>query len=338
MKRLLAALAAISISTASAVAATEPRAELGITSAIVVNTTTHTATLPIHRGRVGSRTVWYIVTDASTPAAARSYGVNYAPALADLGSAVLQSAKRLPGGELSFAGGVDFAPTRTYVASTHGFPPKSATPGSIADARYSPFVRVGTTILNAPIIATGNGPFDVTKHTNTEDRVLAIDTHKMTATLVLARGFANDKPIYYVSTEASDPVAASVERATYVPKLAKANASGEIPIGVVVNGPPTGKAPQGLAFLTLHTPLGADATAANVTQIMSSFNVLSIAPNLAHRYASNAYSPLWNVQVAPRSAKRVTNYAAFAALGSKPAGFVVNCPFVAYGDDATAGY
>ncbi|MDE2483463.1 MAG: hypothetical protein KGN02_14905 [bacterium] len=338
MKRLIAALAATIITTGAASAATVARGDLGITSALNVNTTTHTATLPLRRGHVGAKTVWYVVTDASTAAAARSYGVNYAPSLGDLGAAALQRATKDARGELHFAGGVDFAPTRTYVPSAGGFPPKSATPGGIADAAYSPFVQIGKTILNAPILATGNAPFDVTKHTNTEDRVIAIDTKKMTVTLVLARGFSNDKPIYYVSTEASDPVAASVERATFVPRLAKAQASGEIPIGVVVNGPQTGSAPQGLTFLTLHTPLGADATAANVKQIMSSFNVLSIAPNLATRYAENGYSPLWSVQVVGKSAKRVTNYSAYAALGAKAAGFVVNCPFVALGDDTTAGY
>jgi hypothetical protein len=29
-------------------------------------------------------------------------------------------------------------------------------------------------VYNAPIVATGDGPFDVTHHTNTEDRVLGI--------------------------------------------------------------------------------------------------------------------------------------------------------------------
>jgi hypothetical protein len=31
-------------------------------------------------------------------------------------------------------------------------------------------------------------------------------------------------------------------------------------------------------------------------------------------------------------AKRVTSYGAYAALGAKPAGFVVNCPVIAFGD------
>ncbi len=340
MTRLFAAFAALVISSAAAAnAATLPRADLGVTSAVSVDTNLHTVTLPIRRGRVGSETVWYIVTDASTPAAARAYGVNYAPSLKDLGAAALQSAVKGRNGELAFQGGPNFAPTRTYVASAGGFPPKSATPGGIGDAAYSPFVQVaGLGIINAPIIATGTGAFDVTKHTNTEDRVIAIDVHKKTATLVMARGFSNGKPIYYISTEASNPVAASVERATYVPKLAKAQAAGEIPIGVVVDGPQTGTAPQGLTFLTLHTPLGVDATAANVKTIMSSFNVLSIAPNLAKPYADNGYSPLWSVQVVGKHATRVTSYSAYAALGAKPAGFVVNCPFISLGDESAGGY
>ncbi len=333
-----AALAAAAV--APAYAAQIPHSQFTISSAIAVDSTNHTAILPLYRGSEEGKTVWYIITDASDAAVAKHFGVNYAPSLADIGAAATQRASKNADGTYTFEGAPNFAPTRTFVAGKTGFPPASATPGSVGDAKYSPFVRAQgiTGVLNAPIVATGDGDFDVTTHTNTEDRVIAIDTARHTVTLVLARGFFNGKPVYYLSPDASDPVASSVERATYVPLLAKASTSAEIPIGVVVDGPQTGDAPQGLGFLTLRTPLGEDATTANATTIGSPFNVLSVAPDLAHPYAPNGYSPLWNVVVVGTpQAKRLTSFAQLAAI-SKDAGFSVNCPVVAYGDESTAGY
>ncbi len=339
MKRLFIALAGVlALSPGVASAAQLPHSKFTIKSVLSVDTTTHTATFRLRRGSVKGETVWFIVTDASSVAAAKKLGVNYAPSLANLGAAVIQKARLNDDATFTFAGDVSFAPARTYVAGAGGFPPASATPGGTSEAAYSPFVTLTNTmpgvVLNAPVVATGDGPFDVIKHTNTEDRVVAIDTEKMTVTLVLARGFFNGEPIYYLSTEASNPVASSVERATYVPLLAKASSAAEIPIGVVADGPQTGSAPQGLAFLALRTPLGVDATVANASSIMSSFNVLSLAPDLAHPYAQNGYSPLWNVMVVgTKQTKRLTSYSQIAPL-AKAAGFVVNCPVVAYGDES----
>lgn len=339
MKRTLAAFAAIlAASMAAAPGAQLPHSKFTIASLLAVDTTTHTATFRLHKGTEEGKTVWFIVTDASSVAAAKKLRVNYAPSLAKLGPDVIQKAKLNDDATFTFTGAPSFKDTRTYVPGKTGFPPDSATPGGKGDPEYSPFVTLTNempgVVINAPIVATGDGPFDVTTHTNTEDRVIAIDTDAGAVTVVLARGFFNGKPIYYLSTEASDPVASSVERATFVPLLSNAAPAAEIPIGVVADGPQTGSAPQGLAFLALQTPLGDDATAANVTKIMSSFNVLSLAPDLKHPYASNAYSPLWNVMVVgTHQTKRLTTYAQIAAQ-AKAAGFVVNCPVVAYGDDS----
>ena len=51
-------------------------------------------------------------------------------------------------------------------------------------------------VYNAPIVAVGSGRFDVTNHTNTHDRLLSIDTAKMTAGLAFIRGFSNGKPLF----------------------------------------------------------------------------------------------------------------------------------------------
>lgn len=269
-----------------------PHSQFTITSALAVDTTAHTVTLPLHRGIEEGKPVWFIITDASDARVAQRLGVNYAPSLTKLGAAAIQKGTKNDDGGFTFDGAPSFKPTRTYVASAQGFPPQSATPGSKADPD--------------------------TTHTDTEDRVVAIDTQKMTVTLTLARGFFNGKPVYYLSPDASDPVAASVERATYAPNIGKAASEAEIPIGVVVDGPQTGDAPQGLAYLALRTPLGQDATAADAATIGSPFNVLSVAPDLAHPYADNGYSPLWSVMVVGTPQRsRLTTYAQVAPL-AKP--------------------
>lgn len=305
---------------------------LVLKSAVSVDRTQHAVTLPLYKGVHNGETLWYIITDASDANEAKKLRVVYAPNLANIGAQALQHVTKR-GNDYIFAGVPDFSNTRTYVASKTGFPPASATPGSVGDSKYSPFVRADGVagVLNAPIVASGDGNFDVTRHTNTEDRVIAIDTNAETVTLALARGFVGGKPVDYLSTEASDPVAAAVERATYTPNLKNANPASTIPIGVIVNGPRSAPEGQGLAFLALDTPLGEDATSGNISSIGSPFNVLSLAPNVAQPYAQNGYSPLWDVRVLPQGkAARITDFAAFAAAGPKAAGFVVNCPVIAF--------
>ncbi len=328
---IAACAASVIVGTYAASAATEPGSAFFFKSIVSVDGAKHTVTLPLHRGLAKGETVWYIVTDASDASVARKQGVDYAPDIAKLGGAAIAKA-RTTAGIVAFPGAPDFSPERSYVAGATGFPPKSAKPGGVADDAYSPFVEVDGRegVLNAPIVATGDGPFDVTTHSNTEDRVVAIDTANNTVTLVLARGFVDGKPVFYLSTEASDPIAASVERATYVPRLAKAGSAGAIPIGVLANGPQIGSGVQGLAYLALKTPLGDDATAANAADIGSPFNVLSLAPDIANPYAENGYSPLWSVfVVGDAQAKRLTSYADVAPI-AKPVGFVVNCPAIAF--------
>ena len=75
-----------------------------------------------------------------------------------------------------------------------------AQPGSVAKPGYSDLVRVGNSniVFNAPIVATGDGPFDVSEaHTNTLDRVMAIDEKSMTVDLQFIRAFSHGKDIFY---------------------------------------------------------------------------------------------------------------------------------------------
>jgi hypothetical protein len=348
-----AVIATFTVSTAGrALADTLPRANIVLPNALAVNVSAQTVTLPLHRGRAGGNTVWYIVTDSSDKADAAKRGAIYAPLLANVGSGCSACVEHVSEreGEIAFAAAPDFAPARTFTPGPGGFPPQAASPGATATSAYSPFITIGssTTVINAPIVATGDGDFDTVTHKNTHDRVVAIDVAKKTVTLLLVHGFANGKPVLYISTEASDPGVATIERATFVPSLAKATA-GKIPIYVVANGPWTGAAAtsQGLGFAALHGKLDEDATSANSSDLFASMNVVATFPTGS---GAAAYTPLWDANLgfwtdAAIGAKhdvQLTTGAAFAAAadakqltgpGGKAfgsIGVVVNCPVVAY--------
>lgn len=329
----LAALAVVALATPSHVLAgsvSDKSDKIVLKSALAIDYSKHTVTLPLYRGVYGGKAAWYIITDASDLNQARKLHVVFSPSLAGLaGSAVQHVAKR--GNDSVFEGAPDFSKERTYVAGKAGFPPVSATPGGVGDSKYSPFIRMDGVpgVLNAPIVATG-GTFDVVHHTNTEDCVVGIDTRAKTVTLLMIRGYVDGKLVDYLSTEASDPGGASASRATYTPKLKGANA-GTIPIGVVVKGPRNAVSGQGLVYLALDTPLAADATPSNVSTIGSPFNILASAPDPSNLYVRSAYSPLWAVYALPQGrSARIKDYATFASLGPKKAGFVVNCPVIAF--------
>jgi hypothetical protein len=272
---------------------------------------------------------------------------------------------------VNFEGIPDFSKQRLFTPGRNGFPPSAAAPGAVGDAKYSPFIQIkgSPVVYNAPIVAVGNGPFDVVGHSNTHDRVLAIDTTPDVdgpeATLLLARGFDSGQPILYLSTEATDPGAATVERATYVPLLNKAPyPNGDDNIGsarerifVFVNGQ-TGRGnpnAQGLEYIAKDGNLDKDATLANSATLDTSVNVQGDFPSLADPRHADAYSPLWDVQLGAWTAKAIAEHKnvrqtdeneilnlvgegvitgpsgmpGFASYGSV---FAVNCPPVAYVD------
>jgi hypothetical protein len=193
-------------------------------------------------------------------------------------------------------------------------------------ANYSPFVTVeGTGIVyNAPIVATGEGPFDVTTHENTHDRTLAIDTEKMTTDHLFIRGFANGEPILYLSFESSDAFTAVIERSTFVPALSDApfqNGGGDpdsarASIFTFANAktgleddPPIRGASDGVGRsqgLT-HAMVGGfpsrDAAVAN-PEVLEVFrrgadvsNIFDVFPTNRRPQDRREYSPLWDLQV-----------------------------------------
>ncbi len=312
-----------------------------ITSALRVDLTRDFATLPLHKGTAKGQTVWYVVTDVSDADMARRLGVNHAPKLRNAPrdcpacvQEVQTTSPVLGNAPVQFQGAPDFSPTRTLTPAPKPktFPPLSFTVGAMAGAGYSPYVRVAGSdvVFNAPIVATGNGPFDVTTHSNTHDRTLGINTTKMTTDHLFVRGFANGRSIAYLSFDSSDAFTATVERSTFVPALADlqfANGgdglrrddrpeSARASIFTFVNAktgletfpPPRGATQgkgrsQGLTH-TLSLPIvGRDAAVAN-PQVLEALrrgadvsNIFSDMPRDFGNSDRREYSPAWDLQV-----------------------------------------
>jgi len=312
-----------------------------ITSAERVDLTSDFATLPLHEGTVGGETVWFVITDVSDPAIATQLGVNFSPKLANITrdcpacAQTVESSDPILGEALAeFEGAPDFSPARTILPGPSGFPAQSFTPGSVGGPNYSPFVTVeGSGIVyNAPIVATGEGPFDVTTHTNTHDRTLAIDTENMTTDHLFIRGFSNGQPILYLSFESSDAFTAALERSTFVPALVDApfpNGGGDedsarasiftfanATTGLEDDPPARGAAAgpgrnQGLTHAMTAGLPGVDAAVAN-PEVLEVFrtgadvsNIFDVFPTNVRVKDREEYSPLWDLQIGVYSPEAV---------------------------------
>ncbi len=305
-----------------------------ITSALRVDLTFEYATLPLHRGSVGGETVWFVVTDVSDAGVARQMGINHAPKLANVprmcpacSQEVATSDPLLGRAPVEFQGAPDFSPSRSLRRGPAGapFPVQSSAPGAVGRADYSPFVTVGSSpiVYNAPIVATGDGPFDVTTHRNTHDRTLGIDTVHMTTDHLYVRGFSNGKPILYLSFESSDAFTAMIERSTFVPALADLTFpngggrtdSARASIFTFVNArvglePPSPRGAsdgpgrnQGLTHALSFAIAERDAAIANRDVIEGLrnggdvSNIFDIFPTNTSAGDRNEYSPAWDLQV-----------------------------------------
>jgi hypothetical protein len=236
---------------------------------------------------------------------------------------------------IHFQGAPDFSPTRTAVPGPTGFPLKSFQPGAVAGPGYSPFIRIAGSdvVYNAPIIAVGNGDsssFDVVHHTNTGDRVLGIHIAGPSASgkfaesyadLLFVKGFDAGQPIVYLSTDAGQPLTAVLERSTYVPALNDASFNGgddflgssrERLFGFI-NGQTGAHNPnaQGFQHLALDGYVGDDASLGNTAMINALrhggdlLNVFGDFPTLSDPRHADAYSPLWDAQLALWTPKAV---------------------------------
>ena len=313
-----------------------PRNKLTEESALQVDLSKETVRLPLYPGTARGKTVWYVLLDASDAGLAHDLGVNYAPKLANiaisdpaavqtvtLGSPTPQQNPFGPAA-VHFAGAPDFSPTRIATPGPAGFPLAKFQPGSVAGPGYSPFIKIAgsNVVYNAPIVATGDGPFDVTHHTNTEDRVLGVHIAgpskpgqfaESWVDLLFVKGFDAGQPIVYLSTDAGQPLTAVLERSTYVPALDKAAFNGgddflgsarERLFGFI-NGQTGAANPnaQGFVHLVKDGFASSDASAGNTAMIDALrnggdlLNVFGDFPTLADPRHADAYSPLWDAQL-----------------------------------------
>ena len=313
-----------------------PRNQLTVESAIQVDLSTETVRLPLYKGKANGQTVWYVLLDSSDPGLAHDLGVNYAPKLANIAINCAECVQTVttesptpaqnPFGPavVDFQGAPDFSPTRIAVPGPNGFPLATFQPGAVAGPGYSPFIKIAgsNVVYSAPIVATGDGPFDVVHHTNTGDRVLGIHIAGPSAPgqfaeswvdLLFVKGFDAGQPIIYISTDAGQPLTAVLERSTYVPALDRASYNGgddflgsarERLFGFI-NGQtgPDNKNAQGFVNLIKDGHGSEDASAANTALINALrtggdlLNVFGDFPTLADPRHAQAYSPLWDAQL-----------------------------------------
>lgn len=367
-----------------------PAANLILKSAVRVNLDHHSVTLPLRRGSFQGKTVWYVLTEASDAGTADQLGLNFAPKLRNLLSCedcvqtVTLNApliNKFDAASISFQGVPDFSPARRLVPGPKVLPPATAQPGAVGDAHYSPFIRIkGTdTVYNAPIVAVGDGPFDVKTHTNTADRVLKVNRARSegrgqffgdSVELLVIRGFDSGQPILYLSTEASDPLTAVLERATFVPLLERTPyiggddfvGSARERIFPFINGQ-TGngnRQSQGLVHLVKDGHATEDASLANAGLIRAlrrggdALNVQGDFPTLSQNNREAAYSPLWDATFGMWTPKaiarglnrrmtdefRILHLAAtrpdlLTGMGGQPYGstnVLINCPVIGFLD------
>lgn len=183
-------------------------------------------TLPIYEG-IGPKgfPVYYIITEASTSEAAETLGAILSPPLSfgalPASADAAQRVQVTPTGRIIFKGNVDFSPERILTAGDgeFAFPPSFAQPGAVGDDEYSSLVVLPSgVVINAQIIANATG---------THDRLNAIDIEARTANFQLLDGWqGGDKYYYHLVTDASDPVAATIELGTFAPRMGSIPSAG----------------------------------------------------------------------------------------------------------------
>ena len=313
-----------------------PRDHLTEESALQVDLSNQTVRLPLYPGTANGHKVWYILLDASDAGLAHDLGVNYAPKLANIAISDPAAVQTVTLGSptplqnpfgpavVNFAGAPDFSPTRIAEPGPDGFPLAKFQPGAVAGPGYSPFIKIAGSdvVYNAPIVATGDGPFDVTHHTNTGDRVLGIHIAgpskpgqfaESWVDMLFVKGFDAGQPIVYLSTDAGQPLTAVLERSTYVPALNNAAFNGgddflgsarERLFGFI-NGQTGAGNPQAQGFVHLVKDgfASQDASAGNTALINALrnggdlLNVFGDFPTLSDPRHADAYSPLWDAQL-----------------------------------------
>ena len=194
-----------------------------------------TITIPLYKGTVKStgKTAWYILTDVSDQGVAEELGLNFSAKLNFINSAARTGNLDANGNIVFDKGTVNFAPIRNIVAGPDGSGISSQVRHArreSGDTNYSPFVSITNAqgvIYNAPMVAYDvdasqiNFPNGNVDYTKVHDQVVAIDPVNMTVTLNLINGFSFGRPVWYISMDASNTLAAAIEHNTYAPLMDK---------------------------------------------------------------------------------------------------------------------
>jgi hypothetical protein len=200
-----------------------------------------TIKLPLYKGTVTStgKTIYYVLTDTSDKGIADGLGLNFSAKLKYANAPLAaRQAHTLADLTLAFESGtVDFAPVHSVTpgAAPSYFPPTAFAAGSVGDAAYTPIVYVQDqgVVYNAPAVAYGatDAELDYCKgnpdYAKVHDKVTAICPSDGTVTLRLTTGFSFGKPVWYLSTDASDPLPATLEGATFAPALQNTRVGGD---------------------------------------------------------------------------------------------------------------
>lgn len=289
----------------------------------------NTATFPLRRGTKQGQDIWFIILDSSNGEDAARLGVNRAAKLANARRTTAVMKVAVVNGVIEFPATVDFTPVRQVTPGPTGFPPAVAVPGAVAEPGYSPLIQMPNgTIRNAPHLLNNSGK---------ADKIVKLDMINREARYKETKGFQGGRPVRYVSTEASNPVAAALEDVTFAPALNAAPFPG---------GDGTNSARASLAaFVNGQTgALNPQRQGLNSALIdgLDPLNVLRRNPT------QGRYSPLWDVHLAQwhpllvsfRLNKRQEDFGQILNLVARgaitgpgggpfgPSGFIVNCPIV----------
>jgi hypothetical protein len=310
-------------------------------------------TLPVYEG-IGptGEPTYYLITEAADYEVAEMMGLNFAPKLVNGRDTAGSQQVTIENGMLKFKGDVDFSPVRAVEPGPfpNTFPPATAQPGSVGDAEYSPLVVLPSgLVLNAIIIANSTGG---------HDNMLSIDHEKGTVVFKLLDGFqGGDQYFYHISTESSDPAAATVESATYAPRLgALPTFGGDLDDDSALLGfSPTANGETGV-----NNPerQGLNST---ILDALAPINTFPLDPDNSD--PDNNYSPMWDAHInvwTPEAIdagerRRITSFEdleqliadglvtdaptntgapnAFVA-GLKPSNAIINCPVIAQPTEA----
>jgi hypothetical protein len=304
-----------------------------------------TVTLPLFKGTSQGKTVWYVVLDSSSGNDADAKGVNRSQKLANARGTTAVQKVAISNGIVDFPASVDFTPQH-IVDAPAGFPPTTFQAGAVGQVvngvAYTPLIQLPDgTIENAPQLARdANGDGKIDLGTEAADKVVSIDTQNRRVTYRETNGFSRGNPVRYVSTDASDALAAALEDVTLATALNAAPFAGgddtdsaRASLAAFVNGQTGRNNPQRQGLNSA------------VADGLDPLNLLAWMPN------QGRYSPLWDVHLAAWSAAdvaagrnvRQVEFADVEDLAEKghitapdggpfrASGFIVDCPIVSAG-------